>query len=340
MEQTLGKRIAAERKRLCLTQDQLAERLGVTAQAVSKWENDQSCPDITMLPKLAEIFGTTTDALLGMEPKPEVHKGEVVARSEIEENENNGFHFQNGDFEFKYDTGRRGSLATAVLVLLVGGLLLLGRILQWDISFWGILWPSALLVYGFSGLLGKFTFLRLGCVLFGGYFLLDTLNVLPFALDGSIVWPVILILFGLSLLVDALRKPKKPLVSFQVNHKGGKEAHYQKVEGETFEYSASFCEDQQRVDMSRLSYGSAAVSFGEMEVDLSGVEEVSEDCTVKLACSFGELRLLVPRRYRVQSTGGKFLASVDVSGQPDPNPVGTINVETGVAFGEIGICYI
>ena len=56
MEQTMGKRIAANRKRLGLTQDQMAERLGVTAQAVSKWENDQSCPDIAMIPRLAELF--------------------------------------------------------------------------------------------------------------------------------------------------------------------------------------------------------------------------------------------------------------------------------------------
>ena len=48
MEDTLGKRIAAHRRRLGLTQDRLAELLGVTAQAVSKWENDQSCPSSTV----------------------------------------------------------------------------------------------------------------------------------------------------------------------------------------------------------------------------------------------------------------------------------------------------
>ena len=64
MEQSLGKRIVQYRKQMGLTQDQLAEQLGVTAQAVSKWENDISCPDINMLPRLAEIFGTTTDTLL------------------------------------------------------------------------------------------------------------------------------------------------------------------------------------------------------------------------------------------------------------------------------------
>ena len=63
MEQTIGRRIAENRKRLGMTQDQLAEKLGVTAQAVSKWENAQSCPDITMLPRLAEIYGISTDAL-------------------------------------------------------------------------------------------------------------------------------------------------------------------------------------------------------------------------------------------------------------------------------------
>ncbi len=47
-QETLGRRIAAHRRELGLTQDALAERLGVTAQAVSKWENDQSCPDISI----------------------------------------------------------------------------------------------------------------------------------------------------------------------------------------------------------------------------------------------------------------------------------------------------
>ena len=76
MEETLGKRIVFHRKRLGLTQDALAELMGVTAQAVSKWENDQSCPDIGALPKLAEIFGISTDELLGVERK-EVHPAAV-----------------------------------------------------------------------------------------------------------------------------------------------------------------------------------------------------------------------------------------------------------------------
>ncbi len=61
---TLGTRIAEYRHNANLTQDQLAEKTGVTSQAVSKWENDLSCPDITLLPQLSDIFGITIDELL------------------------------------------------------------------------------------------------------------------------------------------------------------------------------------------------------------------------------------------------------------------------------------
>lgn len=62
--ETLGKRITYYRKKYDLTQEQLAETMGVSPQAVSKWENDLSCPDITMLPKLSEIFHVSVDELL------------------------------------------------------------------------------------------------------------------------------------------------------------------------------------------------------------------------------------------------------------------------------------
>ena len=64
METTLGKRIAALRKQKELRQDDIAQLLDVSPQAVSKWENDQACPDIGLLPKLAQILGVTTDELL------------------------------------------------------------------------------------------------------------------------------------------------------------------------------------------------------------------------------------------------------------------------------------
>ena len=62
--ETLGKRIAHLRRERELKQDELAAKLDVSPQAVSKWENDQTCPDITALPKLSEILGVTVDELL------------------------------------------------------------------------------------------------------------------------------------------------------------------------------------------------------------------------------------------------------------------------------------
>ena len=74
-QNTIGERIKHHRKRLGMTQEQLAERMGVTPQAVSKWETNQSCPDISALPQLAELFGISVDELLGKEP---AHRAEVV----------------------------------------------------------------------------------------------------------------------------------------------------------------------------------------------------------------------------------------------------------------------
>lgn len=63
-EKNLGARIAEGRKAKHMTQEELAEKLGVSSQAVSKWENDVSCPDISLLPKLASVLGMTVDQLL------------------------------------------------------------------------------------------------------------------------------------------------------------------------------------------------------------------------------------------------------------------------------------
>ena len=62
---TIGNQIANYRKSLNLTQEALAQKLGVTNQAVSKWESGLACPDIQLLPELADLFGVTIDELFG-----------------------------------------------------------------------------------------------------------------------------------------------------------------------------------------------------------------------------------------------------------------------------------
>lgn len=64
--QSFGERIAFYRKEKGFTQETLAEKCSVTAQAVSKWENDITTPDISLLPTLAALFGITADELLGI----------------------------------------------------------------------------------------------------------------------------------------------------------------------------------------------------------------------------------------------------------------------------------
>lgn len=76
MEQIyFGQRIAALWKERGLTQEALAQKLGITNQAVSKWESDQCCPDIMQLPVLADLFEISLDALFGrpgpMTPEPQ-----------------------------------------------------------------------------------------------------------------------------------------------------------------------------------------------------------------------------------------------------------------------------
>lgn len=62
---TLGATIASLRKQNNITQEVLAQKLGVTNQAVSKWESDICCPDVTLLPRIADIFDISIDALFG-----------------------------------------------------------------------------------------------------------------------------------------------------------------------------------------------------------------------------------------------------------------------------------
>ena len=69
----LNDTICFYRKKQGLTQEELAVKLGVTNQSVSKWESAQCCPDISLIPKLADIFDVSIDKLFGKEPKPTVN---------------------------------------------------------------------------------------------------------------------------------------------------------------------------------------------------------------------------------------------------------------------------
>ena len=82
---TLGTKIYEKRKEKGLTQEALAEKLGVSPQAVSKWENDASCPDIALLPKLAKLFEISVDELLSEENESIAYVATAETRKSIDD---------------------------------------------------------------------------------------------------------------------------------------------------------------------------------------------------------------------------------------------------------------
>lgn len=81
----LAQKIAEQRKKNGWSQEELAEKLSVSRQSVSKWESAQSVPDLNRILKLAEIFGVTTDYLL----KDEIETIQNVVDFETADNEKN-----------------------------------------------------------------------------------------------------------------------------------------------------------------------------------------------------------------------------------------------------------
>ena len=79
----IGKRIAESRRNAGFTQEELANRLGVTPQALSKWEKGASSPDLEMLTSLCDILEVSADYLVGKKRKTIVENGNLIQQDEI-----------------------------------------------------------------------------------------------------------------------------------------------------------------------------------------------------------------------------------------------------------------
>lgn len=95
----IGKNIRALRESLGITQEQLAEKLNISSQAVSKWETSQSVPDTMLLPTISKIFGVTIDELF--REKRENYANLASKLAAIYEDTNNKDDFQQADLAYK-----------------------------------------------------------------------------------------------------------------------------------------------------------------------------------------------------------------------------------------------
>ena len=84
MELMIGEKLKKLRRNRDLTQEEVATHLGISYQAISKWERGDGYPDITMLPALANYFAVSVDELIGMEEITSASKlDEIIATSKI-----------------------------------------------------------------------------------------------------------------------------------------------------------------------------------------------------------------------------------------------------------------
>ena len=94
MELSIGENIRRLRRERELTQEEVAAHLGISFQAISKWERGDGYPDITILPAIASYFGVTADELLGMDRITAARYYDELNRS-WQENRVRGMHAEN-----------------------------------------------------------------------------------------------------------------------------------------------------------------------------------------------------------------------------------------------------
>lgn len=340
-ENTIGKRIQALRKERGMTQKQLADAVGVTPQAVSKWETDESCPDITALPLLAGTLGVSVDALLGADTaKGPVLEG-VVKDANADASAKN-----EKPWKWTWNAGKTAGIIFGVFIMLAGVLLILMKTKpEWfgEIGFWDMIWPSAIIFVGLSGCCSHdISGFSLGITAVGVLFLLKNLGVI----EGS-VWPIaiaiVLILIGLTTILRLIFKKKKKIVcgdgTLYVNGKDGRFKSDYNDDGGYIKYNASFGDDNVRFSSGKLNGGEINVSFGDFDVDLTGAGEVESGAALDASISFGELTIHVPKSIRVElETSGSF-SGKGVEGAPNGDAQYVLRIRSKVSFGEFKVEY-
>lgn len=336
---TIGDRIKFHRKRLGMTQEQLAERMGVSAQAVSKWENNLSCPDISVLPELAEIFGITVDELLGKNPPAgnTVHEAEVVNPEKEKHGPSVSWEWDNGGMSVKL-----GSVFFALYILVIGGLMLMNHLCGFDVSWWTVVWTSALVFIGATSQSHHFSLFGLVMSLAGLYFLLSAYGVIRVELGWGVVFPVVLLLWGVSLLIDIVFGKRRRHGKCKTTVHNNKKLHHEYSCNDGYLHcELSFGEYRAAVVTPMLKGGSIDSSFGDFTVDFSACESLAPNCRIDVDNSFGELTLLVPDKFRAEvNKDGGFAANIEIKGAPAAETCGVLFLDVDNSFGNVVLRYV
>ena len=332
-EMTMGQRIALLRKRKGLTQDKLAELVGVTPQAVSKWENDSSCPDINIIPRLAEIFGVSTDVLLGTAEMPdeaEVVEGEVIG-SETNKKVNTERHIHVS----------LAGLAFPIFIVLLGASLIYRELAHIDVGFFKILLADVVLGFGIGFLLEKVSAFSIGLTGVGVYMALTCLDIIPkLTIHWSILLALLLVLWGISMIIERFRPRKHKhakYASVKVSDNG--KAAFNCEDG-YLESDVSFSEETQNVDCDLFKGGDIDVKFGEVNVYLTDCTRIAEGAVLNANAAFGSCRIFVSKHVRVEDKHSCAFGDVSVKGAPNADAGEVLMINAKANFGSIEIIYV
>ena len=343
MEQneTLGKRIAALRKQKGLTQEQLAEKVGVSAQAVSKWENDISCPDITLLPLLADLFDVSVDELLGVKPvEPHVI---ILDKDEVpNEEKKKNKHFT---WEWNKQSSRWVTIAFCIGAILVCLLFILRamtslfpNIPEEEINAWDYVWPLLIFTLGLMSVRDHIVFGSM-FILWGTYeFLVSALY--PVVKLPMVPWYVVLLTIAIMILVSTIIGKRRLIVKAEKRNNGDRRAVLDvKQDNDYLDADMSFGSGVVTYDGDTLSGGSIDMNFGDYKVDLRNVTTFADNCLLKIDQNFGSLTIFLPRSVRLVKSSDTAFASFSVYGEPDENATQTIIIRGDVNFGTLQVKY-
>lgn len=345
-KETLGKRIAALRKEKGLTQEQLAEKVGVSAQAVSKWENDVSCPDITLLPLLADLFDVSVDELLGVKPvEPHVI---ILDKDEVPKDDPK----KSFKFEWNRHSGNWQTIAFCIGAILVCLFFLLHSVagmfpyekLEPPMKGWDVVWPLLIFTLGLISIRSSITF---GSVMmgFGGYeFVRRILLTYGNTTLPEVRWYVILLIGAIIALVMVIlgkthifRRKQKYAAK---NNSDRKPTLNYSDDNNYLEADMSFGNSYITYDREVLAGGSIDSNFGDYTIDLRNVITFVPDCLLKIDQNFGNITILLPRHVRMVKSSDTSFAAFTCSGDPDPDATQNIIIRADVNFGSLQVKYL